>query len=628
MTDRTIDWVFRATDKTGAAFRSIDSKLSGITKSLRTFAGFAGFAAVATGIGTLTRDLIQMGSELQDASEKLGVSAEALQSLKFAAEQTGASFDSLQAALVFNAKLTTAAVQGNKQATEAFRQLGIDAKKFADIPLDRRLAVIADQLAGIQNPGDRAALAVKALGRGAADLLPLLSQGSDGLAKFDRAARASNSILSNEQVKALDDAGDAWDAFILRLKVNAAPALTGTISLLEKMGKAAQDSANLTGLLFGAETEQMLRSAQGRDRGPGTRRAGRAAALSEEETAAIIGVPGKKSTAAALASFDKAFAEVDRIITKGTEAQRAALAERQRIQSEIDGITESTRTPQEAYFAGLDRVAELQANAGLSAEVASRQVLALGEAYATAQQQQYAGTETGRAYLQSVSDAAAIIESVITPFEAYGTALERINQLTAEGLLNQEQASRAVRLAGQDYADAQVAISKGNDELSESTQRLLKDIKTAADGFARDLTDVFFDSTKSIGEMFEELAKTIAKALFTQTVTEPLINSILGSFGGSGGLASLFGGGRAMGGSVSGRQAYLVGESGPELFVPGRSGAIVPNGAGSETPVQVNLTITSVDPQTAAQTIAAQERLITGMVRRATLRAGRRPALA
>lgn len=55
---------------------------------------------------------------------------------------------------------------------------------------------------------------------------------------------------------------------------------------------------------------------------------------------------------------------------------------------------------------------------------------------------------------------------------------------------------------------------------------------------------------------------------------------------------------RALGGPVSALQAYLVGERGPELFVPGQSGAIVPNSAiggspsaGTGPSVQVNLYI-------------------------------------
>lgn len=119
--------------------------------------------------------------------------------------------------------------------------------------------------------------------------------------------------------------------------------------------------------------------------------------------------------------------------------------------------------------------------------------------------------------------------------------------------------------------------------------------------------------------MFEDLAETIAKALFTQTVTQPFVDGILGAFGGA----------RAAGGPVGAGKTYLVGERGPEMFVPGMSGRIIPNGAGGDAhPVQVNMTITSVDPQTAAQTIASQERLITGMVRRAVMRSGARPRMA
>ena len=52
---------------------------------------------------------------------------------------------------------------------------------------------------------------------------------------------------------------------------------------------------------------------------------------------------------------------------------------------------------------------------------------------------------------------------------------------------------------------------------------------------------------------------------------------------------------RAGGGPVSAGMPYLVGERGPELFVPGASGNIVPNsrlGAGST----INITVTSADP--------------------------------
>lgn len=50
--------------------------------------------------------------------------------------------------------------------------------------------------------------------------------------------------------------------------------------------------------------------------------------------------------------------------------------------------------------------------------------------------------------------------------------------------------------------------------------------------------------------------------------------------GGSSSSGAAHVGGRAAGGPVAAGGSYIVGEMGPELFVPGRSGRIVPNGAG------------------------------------------------
>jgi len=68
-----------------------------------------------------------------------------------------------------------------------------------------------------------------------------------------------------------------------------------------------------------------------------------------------------------------------------------------------------------------------------------------------------------------------------------------------------------------------------------------------------------------------------------------------GAFGGSPGfLGGIFGGFRASGGPVSSGKSYIVGEQGPELFSPDKSGHIIPNGApvvaGGSAPVGVSIT--------------------------------------
>jgi hypothetical protein len=76
-----------------------------------------------------------------------------------------------------------------------------------------------------------------------------------------------------------------------------------------------------------------------------------------------------------------------------------------------------------------------------------------------------------------------------------------------------------------------------------------------------------------------------------------------GAIGGAVGALG-FGGGRALGGPVSGGTAYMVGERGPELFVPKGSGTIIPNGM-SGGGATINLTVNgAIDPIATARQIA------------------------
>lgn len=65
-------------------------------------------------------------------------------------------------------------------------------------------------------------------------------------------------------------------------------------------------------------------------------------------------------------------------------------------------------------------------------------------------------------------------------------------------------------------------------------------------------------------------------------------------------VGSIFG--RASGGPVSAGSPYIVGEQGPELFVPSSNGTIVPNGAGTSVTVNIG-NLWGANPETAAREI-------------------------
>ena len=77
--------------------------------------------------------------------------------------------------------------------------------------------------------------------------------------------------------------------------------------------------------------------------------------------------------------------------------------------------------------------------------------------------------------------------------------------------------------------------------------------------------------------------------------------------------------GRATGGPVAPGRAYLVGERGPELFVPTASGRVEASGAGGGRDIRMSITInapTWAEPQA----LAASSRQVARAVKRALLR--------
>lgn len=98
--------------------------------------------------------------------------------------------------------------------------------------------------------------------------------------------------------------------------------------------------------------------------------------------------------------------------------------------------------------------------------------------------------------------------------------------------------------------------------------------------------------------LIDSILADLTRLLFRQALF-----GLLGAFtGGSSGASSiggfLFGGQRQDGGPVSPGRSFLVGERGPELFMPSTNGQIIPNGAFGGSAPQVNITIVNqLDPQ-------------------------------
>lgn len=162
-------------------------------------------------------------------------------------------------------------------------------------------------------------------------------------------------------------------------------------------------------------------------------------------------------------------------------------------------------------------------------------------------------------------------------------------------------------------------------EWRESGMDSIELITTAMKDASRNMTDSFMQFVESGKFSFDDLVSSIlndiARLTFQQSVATPIAQML------SAGLAGAFGGARASGGPVSAGTSYLVGERGPELFVPKRGGTIVPNGApvvAAGDTISVVIEINTIDSASFSSRLHEHKRQITAAVDEALNKRGRR----
>jgi phage-related minor tail protein len=126
----------------------------------------------------------------------------------------------------------------------------------------------------------------------------------------------------------------------------------------------------------------------------------------------------------------------------------------------------------------------------------------------------------------------------------------------------------------------------------------------AFNGMADALTNFVMTGKANFTDFANSVIADIMRIAIRQQIVGPIAQGLMGAFGMAGAQPAYyggFGGGFASGGPVSPGMSYLVGERGPELFVPGSSGNIVPNGGGGGN-VTVNVMNQSGQPVAARAT--------------------------
>lgn len=149
----------------------------------------------------------------------------------------------------------------------------------------------------------------------------------------------------------------------------------------------------------------------------------------------------------------------------------------------------------------------------------------------------------------------------------------------------------------QEQLDLMKQFSNGSDEAKAAIAELEQQVAQAGvtiNTTAQAINSEFFDSlkqgfkdllsgTKSFAEVFKNILSSVLSKLADLALNNALQGMMAATGGNTGGLGGFlssllgFGGFRANGGPVASGTAYIVGERGPETFIPGVSGSIVSN---------------------------------------------------
>lgn len=234
--------------------RKLGERINSVTGALSALA--ATFAVDR--LGAWVGELSEAADELGDTSERLGISTEALQAWGHAAELSGSSAEEFEGSISRLVRSVAEAGEGGEEAAAVFRKLGVSVKDSEGNlqSVEALLPEIADGIAGVENPTERAALAMQVFGRGAQGLVPLLSRGAAGVEALRTEFRELGGGFSDETIQqagqfrdTLTRLGTVADTLRSRLLSSLLPAFQLFAETAIRTGQAIQYVAQNTKLI-------------------------------------------------------------------------------------------------------------------------------------------------------------------------------------------------------------------------------------------------------------------------------------------------------------------------------------------------------------------------------------------
>lgn len=217
-TQSSIKGINTSVNNVGTAFKRTGDAVDNIRRKFSNIQNLVGavfavdiirrFSGAITGAVQATVDL---GDETAKTADKLGVSIEALQELRFAAERSGIAAGTFDVALQRFTRRAAEAAQGTGEARAALKQLGVQLQDSNGQlrPAEDLLGDVADAFAAIPSQSEKVRLAFKLFDTEGVALVNLLNEGSISLNEFRERARQLGGVISEDTARAAEKFKDA-----------------------------------------------------------------------------------------------------------------------------------------------------------------------------------------------------------------------------------------------------------------------------------------------------------------------------------------------------------------------------------------------------------------------------------
>ena len=540
-------------------------------------------------INTAAREGAELGAELAKTSRQLGIATDELQILQriFAAE--GLSTEQATRAINRLSDAALQSTQGIKRYEEIFEQLGITVtdssgrlKNATELMFETGRA-----LRDLDNSTERTALATQLFGNRMTAVLRIFAQSDDAIKSLVQ-SQSQITTVSRDQAESAEALSQAFQDLTTEMEsqkiVLASELAPEWEEFLENLREALPEITALAGSVGDAFLTAINAAISGFDRLRGFLAEGFETEVQDTRPGSYGGTWGP---AGGLPSRSIAPAAVDDIATLPAVTVSAP-----RIQAPRQPPGTGAGPPAVGLAPDLAGVTEL--------------ISTLAQANFTQQSPILSSLREFEDVLTELTEGRAVAllpDAINRIIGAMGANIETELPKVLSELRSEVEALNQVTL--DEFAKSLVDLK----DPFEKTKALFEETESALNNFGQ---AVILEG-RSITASFKNLINSILAEVVRLQIIQPLASTIAGGLsgffsglfsGGGGGKLSVVGlGGRADGGPVGAGKSYIVGERGPELFVPNHSGTIVPDlrataavgGAGGGVTVNMPVSIDSTD---------------------------------